>query len=89
MCRTHQQLGGRRPKQPKSCEEKALALAWLCAISARTGWALSTEFFYPRLPERQAGWVASAGLGGTPFDSGQSLHEQGDQARPGTPAFAR
>lgn len=58
-------------------DHKAQKLGRLKSIGLQTGWVLSHEFFGWRTFRNRKAVGSCAGLTGTPFDSGESLREQG------------
>lgn len=79
-----EQIKGLETEQAKAVElaenvaaEKAQKLQRLKSIGQQTGWTLSYEAFGWRTFRNRRAVGSFAGLTGTPFDSGESLREQG------------
>jgi transposase len=56
--------------------DKAIALMMLCGIGERSSWKLSNEIFWRTFSNRRE-VGSSAGLTGTPYNSGGEVKEQG------------
>jgi transposase len=56
--------------------DKAIALMMLCGIGERSSWKLSSEIFWRTFSNRRE-VGSSAGLTGTPYNSGGEVKEQG------------
>jgi transposase len=84
LCLVEQQLGGLEQRQQAAlkdpnnlAQQKAWKLSRLKAVGTQSAWQLAHEGFGWRTFQNRRQVGAFAGLTGTPFDSGETLREQG------------